>query len=138
MNWLPSFDGSLSGAPVLIVEDDFLILMELERILSEAGAEIAGTCRTVREALARIEKGGIAAAVLDMRIGSESIAPVARLLMRHGVPFVFYTGQIETDPVRAEWRGCHFVAKPSQPRTIVKAVADLLYQPATAPAERMA
>jgi DNA-binding response OmpR family regulator len=127
-----SFDSSwtgggslLKGARVLVVEDDFLILMELETILSEAGADIAG-CRTVKDALALAENNRLAAAVLDISLGRETIAPVARELARRGIPFVFYTGQIDNDAVRAEWPDHRFVPKPAQPRTIVTAVADLL------------
>ena len=118
--------GSLKGVRVLVVEDDFLILMELEAILGEAGAETAG-CSSVRDALALAETNGLAAAVLDVRLGRETVAPVARELARRGIPFVFYTGQFDTDAMRAEWPGRRFVPKPSQPRTIVNAVADLLY-----------
>jgi DNA-binding NtrC family response regulator len=116
----------LKGARVLVVEDDFLILMELETILSEAGAEIAG-CRTVKDALALAEKNALAAAVLDIRLGRETIAPVARELARRGIPFVFYSGQVNTDAVRAEWPDRRLVPKPAQPRAIVNAVADLLH-----------
>lgn len=37
-------DLSLDAMRVLVVEDDLLILMELECILSEAGAEVVGGC----------------------------------------------------------------------------------------------
>ena len=118
--------GALQCARVLVVEDDFLILVELEAILSEAGAEIAGGCRTVKDALAFAEEDGIAAAVLDVRLGRETVAPVARMLARRGVPFVFYTGQVDTAAMLAEWPDCTIVPKPSQARAIIKAVADLL------------
>ena len=124
-SWTGS-DSLLKGARVLVVEDDFLILMELEAILSEAGAEIAG-CRTVKDALALAERDGLTAAVLDIRLGRETIAPVARELAQRGIPFVFYTGQIDADAMRTEWPDRRFVPKPAQPRTIVKAVADLLH-----------
>lgn len=116
----------LGGARVLVVEDDFLILMELEAILGEAGAETAG-CSSVKDALALAEQNGLAAAILDVRLGRETVAPVARELARRGIPFVFYTGQHDT-AMRAEWPGRRFVPKPSQPRTIIDAVAGLLHQ----------
>ena len=116
----------LGGARVLVVEDDFLILMELETILGEAGAETAG-CSSVKDALVLAQQDGLAAAILDVRLGRETVAPVARELARRGIPFVFYTGQFDTDAMRAEWPGRRFVPKPSQPRTIVNAVADLLH-----------
>jgi hypothetical protein len=59
-----------------------------------------------------------------MRLGRETVAPVARRLARRGIPFVFYTGPAA---MRAEWPDCTIVPKPSQPRAIVKAVADLLH-----------
>src|SRR5690348_15892247 len=43
----------LDGAPVLVVEDDFLILAELESGLTDAGAEVVGPCRDAREAPCR-------------------------------------------------------------------------------------
>lgn len=117
---------TLAGVRVLVVEDDAILLMDLETILSEAGAEIVGSCRTVRDALAAIGKRPLSVAVLDVRIGGETIAPVVRQLGKHGTPFVFYTGQVGKDPALAEWSGSRIVAKPASGRTIVAAVAETL------------
>jgi DNA-binding response OmpR family regulator len=119
-------DAALQDARVLIVEDDFLILIELETVLGEAGARIVGACRTVDEALAVAGNQDIDAALLDLRVGPDTIAPVAYCLDRRGVPFAFYTGQTETDPIRVEWPDCEIVAKPAAPKAIVAAVAALL------------
>jgi DNA-binding response OmpR family regulator len=111
---------------VLVVEDDILLLMDLESILLEAGAEIAGVCRTVTDALAMADRKSVAAAILDVRVGRETIAPVARRLASRGIPFVFYTGQIENDPELAEWGGCKILNKPARAGAIVAAVANLV------------
>jgi DNA-binding response OmpR family regulator len=116
----------LQGARVLIVEDDVLLLMELESILLEAGAVIVGCCRTVKEGLAAANKDGVAAAILDVRLGRETIAPVARRLASRGTPFLFYTGQVENDPALAEWTDRTILSKPSRPAAIVAALARLL------------
>ena len=63
----------LQGARVLIVEDDVLLLMDLEAILMDAGAEVVGLCRTVADGLAAAQRETIAAAVLDVRIGGDTI-----------------------------------------------------------------
>jgi DNA-binding NtrC family response regulator len=84
-------DRALEGLRVLIVEDDAILLMDLEQILQSAGAEIV-LCRSVSEALVALAQDRIAAAVLDFRIGHETIAPVARQLSQRGTPFIFYTG----------------------------------------------
>ena len=120
---------ALDGARILIVEDDFLILIELESVLRDAGAHIAGACRKVDEAVALAREQEIDAALLDLRVGHDAITPVARCLDHRGVPFAFYTGQTETDPIRAEWPDCAIVAKPAVPHLIVAAVAALLQRP---------
>jgi DNA-binding NtrC family response regulator len=121
---------SLRGARVLVVEDDAILAMELSMILQDAGAEVAGPCRSVAEALATIGRSpDIAAAVLDVRIGRDTIAPVAHQLRRRGTAFVFYTGQIAGDPILAEYSNCRVIAKPAQALAIVSAVADLVTVP---------
>lgn len=116
----------LNGGRVLVVEDDFFIGLELAAILSDAGAEVAGPYPTVETALAAAEDETLQAAVLDIRLGNEMVGPVARRLADHHVPFVFYTGQLNTDSLRAEWPNSRFLSKPALPRSIVNAVADLL------------
>lgn len=119
---------SLNGARILLVEDDLIILMELESILVDAGAEIVGSCQSVNAALSAIAAGGPVVALLDIRLGRQSITPVARELVALGVPFAFYTGQVNTDAIRKEWPQCKVISKPSTPEMIVAAVADMLAQ----------
>lgn len=45
---------SLAGRRVLVVEDEYLIAVEMERSLQEAGAEVAGPVPDVAQALALI------------------------------------------------------------------------------------
>jgi DNA-binding NtrC family response regulator len=116
----------LNGVRVLVVEDDFIILMELEAVLLDAGAEIAALCRTVNEALVAADRNEVAVALLDVRLGSETVTPLARHLTEHGTPFVFYTGQVDVDPLLTEWPGSKVVAKPAPPSAIVGALADQL------------
>jgi DNA-binding response OmpR family regulator len=116
----------LRNTRVLIVEDDALLLMELESILQEAGAKIVTCCRNVRDVLVAAEQCGLAAAILDVRIGRGTIAPVARRLAERETPFLFYTGQVENDPALAEWAGHVVLSKPARPAAIVAAVAGLL------------
>jgi len=116
----------LWGVRVLVVEDDPLLLMDLESTLIEAGAVVAGLCQTVAEALARLEVNDFAVAVLDFRLGSETISPVARRLVKRGVPFVLYTGQTRADENLIEWDKCAIVEKPAPPRVLVSAVKQAL------------
>jgi DNA-binding response OmpR family regulator len=121
-----AIDLPLRGARVLVVEDDPLLLLELESILQDAGAEIVACCRDVIDGLKAIQGDGLAAAVLDVRIGRATVAPVARELAERGTPFLFYTGQVENDPALAEWSDHIILSKPARPAVIVAAVALLL------------
>lgn len=116
----------LRGACVLIVEDDALLLMELESILQDAGAEIVACCRNVKDGLTALEQKPLAAAILDVRIGQETIVPLARQLANRGTPFLFYTGQVENDPALVEWSDHMVLTKPARPAAIVAAVSHLL------------
>ena len=116
---------ALAGAQLLIVEDDFLLLMDLEEVLLDAGADVQAS-RTIEDALRLAEKDGINAAILDVRIGTHSIVPVARKLADRGTPFLFYTGQLGNDPMMTEWPNCKTISKPALPQVIIKAVAELL------------
>jgi len=119
-------DSPLRGARVLVVEDDALLLMELESILQDAGAEIVACCRNVTDGLTAVEQKPLAAAILDVRIGQGTIAPIARRLSNCGTPFLFYTGQVENDPALAEWSDHTVLTKPARPAAIVAAVVHLL------------
>jgi DNA-binding response OmpR family regulator len=116
---------SLIGARVLLVEDDFIILTELETLLTEAGAEVVGPCQTVGDALALVD-GRVSAAILDFALRHDTVEPVAAQLAECGVPFVFYTGQLETDALLAAWPGSKVVRKPADAKMVVAAVASLL------------
>ena len=102
------------------------MLMELEAILLEAGADVIGLCRSVNEAIPILDRGGIDAAVLDFGLGTETAAPIAERLTADGTPFCFYTGQVPTDPRLAAWKTCVILQKPAHPQTIVTTVAALI------------
>jgi DNA-binding response OmpR family regulator len=119
-------DRPLRGARVLVVEDDALLLMELESILQDAGAETVSCCRNVKDSLTAVEQKPAAAAILDVNSGRRVIAPVVRRLAHCGTPFLFYAGEVENESTLAEWPGHRVLTKPERPATIVAAVAHLL------------
>lgn len=126
----PSLDLSslaLSGVRVLVVEDEFIIMMELVAQLEEAGAQVVGPCPSVGEALAIARREDFAAAVLDLRLAGEFVSPVARELSRRGIPFVFYTGQAHSDPMLAEWPDANVIGKPAGANEIVQAVGRMVH-----------
>jgi DNA-binding LytR/AlgR family response regulator len=86
--------GSLCGRRLIIVEDEYLIAINLAEALEDSGAEIAGLAGSVEDARALIEaeKDRLDGAVLDVNLGGDRVYPVADMLMACRVPFVFATG----------------------------------------------
>ncbi len=119
---------TLSGARVLVVEDEAFIAFELQATLTDAGAQVIGPSLTLAEAFALASRENLSAAVLDVRLGRDTIGPVARQLAARGIPFLFYTGQVETDPIRSAMAALqdHLEAR-TRCGALVGAVAALLH-----------
>lgn len=84
---------ALMGQKVLLVEDDYFIAVEMQRMLSRSGAEVLGPVASVHKALALIAASSqIDTAVLDVNLRDIMVFPVADALTSRGVPFIFATG----------------------------------------------
>jgi two-component sensor histidine kinase/CheY-like chemotaxis protein len=80
---------------VLIVEDEPLVAMMLSGFLDQLGCIAVGPCITPFEALSLLRENAVDAALLDVNLGGETVYPVADMLARIRVPFVFLTGYDE-------------------------------------------
>ena len=82
-----------SGARrVLVVEDDVMIRMLIEDMLTDLGFQLAAEASKVPEALAAVQSTDIDVAILDVNLSGETTGPVAEALAARGTPFVFATG----------------------------------------------
>jgi DNA-binding response OmpR family regulator len=115
----------LAGTRILAVEDEFVLLLEIATVLSNAGATVV-KCATLEDALRSLDADSFAAAILDVRLGRETIAPVAHRLADLGTPFIFYTGHVATEWHLTQWPHVRIVSKPAPPAVLVNAVAELL------------
>ena len=77
---------------ILVVEDEYLIRMLLEDMLGDLGYEIAGAVGTIAEASNLAETGSFDLAILDVNVDGKEIYPVAAILAKRGLPFVFVSG----------------------------------------------
>jgi len=83
---------SLAGMRLLVVEDELLVGMLLEKILGELGATVAGPYGRLADGLAAAKAERFDGAILDLNLGGESADPLADFLLARSVPFVFITG----------------------------------------------
>ena len=72
---------------VLVVEDEFLIALDLRLMLERGGWRVLGPVATVRGALRLLEDELPAVALLDVNLGEDLVTPVAETLKARDVPF---------------------------------------------------
>jgi DNA-binding NarL/FixJ family response regulator len=91
----------LRGLRVLVVEDEFLVAMDLELMLQELGCEVVGPIGDLARAQRTAAEETFDVALLDINIGGQPVTTVADALVARGVPMVFCTGyQAENLPDR--------------------------------------
>jgi CheY-like chemotaxis protein len=81
-----------SGRRILVVEDEFLIRMLLEDMLADLGYELAGVAGRVDEAIEMAKTTDFDLAILDVNLDGQDVYPVADLITKRGLPFMFVTG----------------------------------------------
>lgn len=82
----------IAGKRILIVEDEPIVALLLEDMLTELGACAVGPAADVAGALAILEAQAVDAAVLDVNLGHERSDLVVDRLVERGTPFIFATG----------------------------------------------
>jgi CheY-like chemotaxis protein len=112
---------SLKGQTILLVEDEFLLALDLTATLEGKGAKVV-TATKLADAFSLIEAGINGAIVDHVLLDGDSRALCERLLER-GIPFVNYTGY---DIAEGACQHGPTVAKPAPPEKVIAALQELL------------
>jgi CheY-like chemotaxis protein len=80
------------GPRILVVEDELMIRMLLEDMLSELGYTVVVEAARIDEALEAAKTADFDVAILDVNLNGQPISPVVDALVARGRPFVFATG----------------------------------------------
>jgi two-component system, response regulator PdtaR len=111
------------GPLVLVVEDEFLIAMDLERTLRRHGYRVLGPAATVAAALRLLDGGAPDVALLDVNLRGEMVTPVAEELRARGVPFVLASAYGRAQLTAEVLAGAPNVGKPVNVRRLLAALA---------------
>jgi two-component system, response regulator PdtaR len=111
------------GRLVLVVEDEFLIALDLEQLLRRHGWRVLGPAATVAAALRLLAGETPDVAVLDVDLRGEPVTPVAAELRARGVPFVLASAYGGHGPTAAALAGAPAVGKPTDERRLLAALA---------------
>lgn len=83
---------ALAGARILIVDDEFLVAMDLEDRLKREGCDVIGPVPRETKALALLEQGRPDAVVLDLNLDGKLPLDLANTLVARQILFVIVTG----------------------------------------------
>ena len=101
----------LDGCRVLIVEDEYFLANDLEQALKARGAIVVGPIAELGEAYDQAVRDHFDLAVIGIDLRGEKTYPIADELMRHGVPFIFFTGY-ERKIIPERFAGVRLCQKP--------------------------
>ncbi len=89
---MPHEAHALAGCRLLIVEDEFAVLMLLEGMAESFGCQVVATASNLSNALLLATTGAFDAALLDINLAGQQVYPIAQVLKDRGISFVFSTG----------------------------------------------
>ncbi|RVD18857.1 MULTISPECIES: response regulator [unclassified Mesorhizobium] len=113
----------LDGLRILVLEDEFLIAMDVEQLCRDHGADEVVIARDLTEVDGREVATRFDAAIVDLMLGGASTIDFASGLRAAGIPFVFASGYSDVDEIKASFPGVRVVGKPYSGEDLVQAVA---------------
>lgn len=114
---------------VLIIEDEPLISMQLEDLVSGLGHEVCGTAATRTQAikLAEEKSPGLVLADIQLADGSSGLDAVDDILAMENVPAIFITAYPERLLTGNRPEPTYLITKPFEERTVRTAISQALF-----------
>ena len=111
----------LNGKTILLVEDEFLLAIQLEELLRSHGGAVRGPYRKLDDAMNAARRENFDFAMLDINLNGTMVYPLADDLLARGIPFLFLTGySIANLPER--FRSVTRLNKPCDPAQLIAAL----------------
>ena len=114
---------------VLIIEDEPVIAMDLEALLSELGHRVTRIARTHVEAVAAVKQQapGLVLADIQLADGSSGLDAVNEILAEASVPIVFITAYPERLLTGERPEPTFLITKPFRPETVMAIISQALF-----------
>jgi two-component system, response regulator PdtaR len=114
----------LAGKRCLVIDDEFLIALDIQQTLEAAGASV--TCIGEADAALAALRGGAQfdVAVLDVKLSdfTRDSGDVATMLIEQGTPFVFLTGMRADNELTRAFPQAPLVEKPYRVEALMEAL----------------
>lgn len=102
----------LRGLRILIVEDDAVIALDCQQLLLDAGADRVELARSLAEATNLLAVQVFDIAVIDIYLGTETGLPIASVMTKAGIPFIFCSGASRDIDLPLAVRHVPLISKP--------------------------
>jgi CheY-like chemotaxis protein len=109
---------------VLVVEDEALVALLLETMLTELGHGVVGPVARLGKALEMAQREELDIAILDVNINGQETYAVAEALAARKVPFVFATGY-DAKRLREPYRDGPVLQKPYMQSDLQKMIDEV-------------
>jgi DNA-binding response OmpR family regulator len=108
----------LNGKAILLVEDEFLLALQLEELLQSRGGMVLGPFRTLDDAMQAARREEFDFAILDVNLNGTMVYPLADDLLARSVPFLLLSGySLSNLPER--FRAVTRLNKPCDPELLI-------------------
>ena len=100
------------AARILIMEDEFIVAMDLSGMAENLGFAVSGPYATLAEGLSAVRRSSPDAAILDVQLADGEVFPLADELVRLGVPIIFHSGHADGRLLHDRYPGARSASKP--------------------------
>jgi len=118
---MSSSGSTATGKRVFVVEDELMIRMLLDGMLSELGHTVTAEAGAIDEALTLARQADFDVAVLDVNLNNQPITPVVEVLVERGLPFIFASGYGQRGVPEA-YQASPTLQKPFQAEALARAI----------------
>jgi light-regulated signal transduction histidine kinase (bacteriophytochrome) len=119
-------DRPLEGVTVLLVEDNLLIALEAEEMLTDLGARLVVSASTLRAAEGAISAHEFGFAMLDVSVGRGTSFDLARRLRSVGAPYIFASGYGDQVALDSDHSASVIIQKPFERDHLRRAIHQVM------------
>ena len=114
---------------VLIIEDEPIIALDLENLVTELGHKVVAVAATKDDAVAKAksERPGLVLADINLGEGGSGIDAVSEILASFDIPVIFITAYPEKLLTGERPEPTYLIAKPFLPETVQATVGQALF-----------
>ena len=104
---------------VLVVEDEFIIALDLSETVEDLGYALEGPFADKKSAFSAIRNEMPDAAILDIYTSDGEVYPLADALTEAGVPIIFHSGNVSPRDVVERYPNAWACSKPCPPDKLI-------------------